>query len=212
MADTTQSVDFGRAFSFAFEDKEWVKKILIGGAFSLLALIVLGLFVILGYCKKVFQLHAENEKAGLPDWEPGENFIDGIIVFIIIFLYNLPWALVLAVPGIGCCLAPMLLFLTVFLLPAGLAHYFDSEQFGDAFDFKKILPFIRENLGNYILYYVIAIVASLASNLGFLLLVVGIIFTSFWSMLVMCQALGQVWRIHKASQPRRGMEPQPTAT
>jgi hypothetical protein len=210
MTTNTQSVDFGRAFSFAFEDKEWVKKILIGGAFSLL--LILGWFIIMGYCKKVFQLHAEHERAGLPDWEPGENFIDGIIVFIIIFLYNLPWVLLLFLSGIGCCLAPMFLFLAAFLLPAGLAHYFESEQFGDAFDFKKILPFIRENLGNYVLYYVIAIVASLASNLGYLLLVVGILFTTFWSMVVMYQALGQVWRIHKARQPRRGAEPQPTAT
>jgi hypothetical protein len=210
MTTNTQSVDFGRAFSFAFEDREWVKKILIGGAFSLL--LILGWFIIMGYCKKVFQLHAEHERAGLPDWEPGENFIDGIIVFIIIFIYNLPWVLLLFLSGIGCCLAPMFLFLAAFLLPAGLAHYFESEQFGDAFDFKKILPFIRENLGNYVLYYVIAIVASLASNLGYLLLVVGIIFTTFWSMVVMYQALGQVWRIHKARQPRRGAEPQPTAT
>ncbi len=210
MADNTQSVDFGRAFSFAFEDREWVKKILIGGVLSLL--IILGWFIIMGYCKKVFQLHAEHERAGLPDWEPGENFIDGIIVFIIIFLYNLPWALLPFLSGIGCCLAPMFLFLTAFLLPAGLAHYFESEQFGDAFDFKKILPFIRENLGNYVLYYVIAIVASLASNLGYLLLVVGIIFTTFWAVLVMYQALGQVWRIHKARQPQRGAAPQPTAT
>jgi hypothetical protein len=210
MATNAQSVDFGRALSFVFEDREWVKKILIGGAFFLL--IILGWFIIMGYCKKVFQLHAEHERAGLPDWEPGENFIDGIIVFIIIFLYNLPWVLLLFLSGIGCCLAPMFLFLAAFLLPAGLAHYFESDQFGDAFDFKKILPFIRENLGNYVLYYVIAIVASLASNLGYLLLVVGILFTTFWSMVVMYQALGQVWRIHKARQPRRGAEPQPTAT
>jgi len=40
-------MDFGKAFSFVFEDEDWIKKIGVGGLISLIP--VIGVFLVLGW-------------------------------------------------------------------------------------------------------------------------------------------------------------------
>ena len=45
-------MDFGKAFTFAFDDKEWVTKLLIGGILSLIPIVNL---VVVGYTLKTLK-------------------------------------------------------------------------------------------------------------------------------------------------------------
>lgn len=47
--DSTSSLQVGRAFSFMFEDKNWVVKIILGAVFNLLSIVLVGIPFILGY-------------------------------------------------------------------------------------------------------------------------------------------------------------------
>ena len=57
-------MDIGKAFSFVFEDEEWVSKILIGGLIALIPLV--GQLVVLGYALKVAQNVAQGSPRPLP--------------------------------------------------------------------------------------------------------------------------------------------------
>jgi hypothetical protein len=68
---------------------------------------------------------------------------------------------------------------------------------GEAFKFAKIWGFIRGNIGNYLLAFVVWLVARFAAGFGVILLCVGVIFTAFWALCVAAYAFGQVYRMSK---------------
>src|SRR6185503_1108289 len=49
VATETPSYDFGKPFSYVFDDPRWVNKILIGGLFYLAGFMIIGWFFVLGY-------------------------------------------------------------------------------------------------------------------------------------------------------------------
>jgi hypothetical protein len=86
-------LDIGKAFSFVFEDEEWICKILIGGLISLIPLV--GQFVVLGYALKVAQNVAQGNPRPLPRWgEFGDHLVRGLYEFVIRLVYALPIVLI----------------------------------------------------------------------------------------------------------------------
>ena len=82
-------MDIGKAFSFVFEDEEWVGKVLIGGLISLIPLI--GQLAVLGYALKVAQNVAQGNPRPLPRWnEFGDHLMRGLYDFVIRLVYALP--------------------------------------------------------------------------------------------------------------------------
>lgn len=74
-----ESIDFGRAFTFVTEDPDWVGKILMGGLFSLLSLLLVGMFFVAGYLVRVVRRSARGEEPVLPQWDDlGGIFSDGL--------------------------------------------------------------------------------------------------------------------------------------
>jgi hypothetical protein len=72
-------LDFGRAFGFAFQDPDWVKKMLLGGLFSLLGMLIVGVFFVSGYFVRLVRRSARGEERPLPDWDDlGGLFGEGV--------------------------------------------------------------------------------------------------------------------------------------
>ncbi len=96
-------MDVGSAFTFMFDDEEWIKKIAIGGGVMLAGLmlspIIIGLLLFLpinGYMLEVIKSTRENRPLPLPEWSDfGGLFSKGLMVFVIGLIYNLPVILVL---------------------------------------------------------------------------------------------------------------------
>ena len=87
------------------------------------------------------------------------------------------------------------------LLHARLAALRDGEQrFGAAFEFRRIWPFIRQNIGNYLLAIIVYLIARTLGGVGTFLLCIGVIFTGFWSFLITAHGFAQVYRL--ATQPK----------
>ena len=75
----TGTVDFGRSFSFVTEDPEWVKKILIGGAFTLACALLVGVPFVLGYFSRTLRNVAAGEPRPMPEWDDlGGLFEEGL--------------------------------------------------------------------------------------------------------------------------------------
>ena len=77
-------MNYTRAFSFMFEDKNWVVKIFVGAIFNLLSLILVGIPFILGYLLELAKNSSEGKEIPLPEWDKlGDKFTRGLIYLII---------------------------------------------------------------------------------------------------------------------------------
>jgi hypothetical protein len=101
-------MDVGAAFSYMFDDREWVKKIAIGGGIFLGSMIllpvlligVLLLFPLFGYMMEALKNVYESRPLPLPVWSNiGRLFKTGFAVFIITLVYNIPALILICAVG-----------------------------------------------------------------------------------------------------------------
>ena len=219
------NIDFGRSFSFVGEDPDWIKKLLIGGAFALACAILVGLPFVLGYFSRTLRNVAAGTSPALPEWDDlGGIFEEGLRLTAVYLLYTLGicvvigvFAAALLVPvflasgsgrphdalaalGVLGMVALYGLVLLVSLavavyLPAALARSALRGSVGDAFAWRENLAFIKANLANYALTLVSYLLAGFLAQFGVLLCCIGVFPAAFWSYLVLAYALGQTIRL-----------------
>jgi hypothetical protein len=108
----SRTLDFGRALRFAFDDPDWIKKMLIGGGMLLLGVVIVGLFWAMGYWVRLVQRVARGEERPLPEWDDwGGIFNDGLKAVGVYFAYIF-----------GAILPVVLVFVVVVVFGSGLAH------------------------------------------------------------------------------------------
>jgi hypothetical protein len=187
--------NIGRAFSFMFEDKGWLGKIVIGGLFCLLSLVVVGIPFVFGYMLEMTKRSSENKEIPLPEWDNlGDKFIRGLVYFVIILIYSLPGLILYFIPCIGSfCLGPLWCLVILFVMPYITVKYSLTGNFGDAFQFNEIVNFIKLNLTNVFIVVLLSIALSVISHFGALLLIVGIFFAWFWAILGISYLYGQLY-------------------
>ncbi len=91
-------MDIGSAFTYMFDDQDWIKKIAIGGGITLGAIILLpvliGLALFLplsGYMLETLKNVRDGRPTPLPEWTNfGDLFSKGLMIFVIGLVYNLP--------------------------------------------------------------------------------------------------------------------------
>lgn len=217
------SLDFLRPFTFAFDDPRWLPKILMGGLFALASVFLIGIFFIYGYMARLARNVIKGVQYPLPEWDDlGEYFTEGLKLFAVALVYGIPVILIAAIAivpmiiinagandnealhtfaGISascvwCVMFPLSIGLAVWM-PAALLMVVVTGDFSAGFDFKRIWQFIRANVGNYILAFVVWLVARFAASFGLILLCVGVFFTAFWAFCVAAYAFGEVYRMSK---------------
>src|SRR5436853_1997094 len=80
--------DFLKPLAFVFEDPNWIPKMLMGGLFSLAAVVLVGVFFIYGYLARLVRNVVAGVEHPLPDWtELGEMFGEGAMLFVATILY-----------------------------------------------------------------------------------------------------------------------------
>ncbi len=208
-------MDYGKAFTFVFEDKNWPTKLIIGGILSLIPIVN---FAALGYGLKVLKNVAEGAEQPLPEWS---DFADCFVQGLVSFLGGLVWAIPvillslaigfmsavtgyegdlqgaggpvwLCVTSLSCLSGLYGMFLGV-VTPAAVTQYAVSGEFGAMFRFGQIFKYITSNLGPYIIALLLGLVAAFIASFGFALCGFGIFWTAFWAMLVINYLLGQVY-------------------
>ena len=98
-------MDLGSAITFVFEDEEWVKKLLIGAAITLVPFF--GMFVLMGYGIAIIRNVRSGAVRVLPDWSDiGQYFMDGLMVSIAMLVYALPF-LIVSCPAMLVSFGPM---------------------------------------------------------------------------------------------------------
>jgi hypothetical protein len=211
-------MDFGKAFSFVFDDENWIVKVLIGGVLSLIPIV--GQVLMYGYALEVMKNAMRGQSTPLPEWDEwGDKLVKGIMYMIIGFVYALPIIIVGGCFGVlmgglgvaeaeeavevigslgGVCFGGFALLYTILMmlvLPPALGRYLETNELGAAFRFGEVFALARDKIGGWIVALVLIVVVGLVAALvGLLLCGVGSLFTSFWSTLVMMYLWGEVYR------------------
>jgi len=216
------SFDFVQPFAFLFQDERWVTKVLIGGVFYIAAFLLVGIFFILGYCARLARNVIAGVPKPLPEWDDlGTYFNDGLKLFGVMFLYAVPvilivmavlipagifsalsegrneavqWASGMMVSCVWCLIFPLSLAMSIWL-PAALLFVVIEDRIGAAFEFSRIFNYIRNNFVNYLLAFLVAMVARFAVPFGVILFCIGIVFTAFWAMVVATYGFAQAYKL-----------------
>ena len=210
-------MDIGKAFSFVFDDENWIVKVLVGGVLSLIPFV--GQILLYGYGLEVMHNAMRGQSTPLPEWDDwGGKLVKGIMYFVIGFVYALPIIILAACFGVlmwalgateaeraidtigslgGLCFGGFAFLYGILItlaLPPALGRYLETGDLAAAFRFGEVFALMRDNIGAWIIALVVAWLAGLVASLGIILCVVGILFTAFWANLVMMYLWGDVYR------------------
>jgi hypothetical protein len=200
--DSTSSLQVGRAFSFMFEDKNWVVKIILGAVFNLLMLVLVGIPFVLGYLLELAKNSSEGKELPLPEWDKlGDKFVRGLIYLVILIIYSIPGMILSFIPCVKFCLGPLYFLALAFVLPYITVKYAQTGSFEEVFRFNEIIEFVKNNLSNLVIVILLNIALGIIATFGVLALVVGIFFTMFWADLGIFYLYGQVYREGKKEKP-----------
>lgn len=221
----SSSLDFARSFTFLSEDPLWIKKILIGGAFTLASSVLVGVPFVLGYLGRTLRNVVGGVPRPLPEWDDlGGLFGEGLRLAAVYLVYAVGGTIVAAAPacllllpamiagssrhgegaaaalgGLGILafygLGLLLGLVMLVYLPAAFARAALKGTVADGFAWREIVAFIRANLANYLLSLVAYLVAGFVAQFGLLLCCVGVFPAAFASYLVLAMALGQTVRL-----------------
>lgn len=222
-------MNYSRAFSYVFEDKNWLSKILIAGLISLIPII--GQIYLFGWMVEIVR----RTKAGRTDILPTTHFTYfltlGLKVFVVCLIYSIPVIILSCIlglmntsvensdssmitvifTGVGC-LGSILTFVVhvaVSLLGTyGIIKLAETDQIKACLDFNDAFNTIKDNLGTFIIVELLALVAGLIQSAGIILCFVGAILTVPYGVAIMGNLVGQLWDNlkvnHDSSKPRRG--------
>lgn len=208
-------MDFGKAFSFVFEDEEWLKKIGLAGVITLIPIV--GQFVIAGWGLEIVRRVIEGDPEPLPDFaEFGDFLVKGLLVFLIGFVFFLP---VIIIQGCNAAFIPLLdqgdtaaetafgiltsciVCLTVlyslvmaFFLPAAVGNYAAKGELSAAFKFRELFQLVKKNFGAYLLVVLGSWIAGLIAGVGVIACVIGVLFTSAYSYAITAHLIGQAYQ------------------
>lgn len=211
--------DFAKPFTFVFEDPNWIQKILIGGLFYLAGFLLIGWFFVLGYVAQLARNVIAGVQHPLPEWtDLGAFFNDGLRLLGVALVYIVPFvglAMLVFIPAgilgaiedegvqalggglagcLSCLFVPLGLAVLLFM-PASMLFAAVEQRFGAAFEFGRIWPFIRGNIGNYLLAIVVYLIARFLGGFGVMIFCIGVIFTAFWAFLVTTHGFAQTYRL-----------------
>jgi hypothetical protein len=70
-----------------------------------------------------------------------------------------------------------------------------ERRFTAAFELGRLWRYIRGNLANYLLAFVVYLMARFAVPFGLILFCIGVVFTAFWAMITATAAFAQAYRL-----------------
>ncbi len=132
-------MNVGEAIRFAFEDDQWIGKLLVGAVISIIPLF--GGAVLTGYAIAVLRNVEAGNQRPLPTWDRlGEYFVDGLLFWVATLIYSIP--------------------LLILICPISLAWILPAAA-GDNQDLTTILTsiagLVSAGLGCLILLYALAL-------------------------------------------------------
>ena len=180
------AIDLERVVTYPTNDDDWLKTVLIGGALTLFAFLVVPAFLVFGYVLRVLRAGIDGTEAPpvFDDW--GTLLKEGVVAFVVVIVYQLIplLAFVLTVGGSlaaigtgseagagigiaglfgGLALSTLLALIFSYVTLIGLANYAHEGTFGSAFDLDVITSVATD--GAYAIPWLYGIGVLIAANI-----------------------------------------------
>jgi hypothetical protein len=184
------TIDLLRAFSYPFDDRRWLEKLLILLVISAVSLLLsplviglLGWAALFGYQVAIVRGWRAGRQSPLPTWDNfGRLINDGVYPLAALLLYQVPNVIIALTvllinqnAGAGvvtgtllfallCCLAPFLLAYNLLLLPLfalALARHAEQPGFARFVEIGVLVVMLRDHAGQALLYTVLALLAQI---------------------------------------------------
>lgn len=203
-------MDYGNAFVYMFSSEDWLRKLVIAIAMSLIPW--LGLIVLTGYALDVLRNLNQGASDPLPEWT-GDDFARwlgrGLGLSVAILTYLLPAIIVLVAiwfcgifgaaaiggdsDGLGAALAFFLFcvfFILYFVVGLGAlvvyARYASTDQLDVGLDYARTFQLVGENIGPLLIIVILTLILGIAGVIfGFLTLgILFLILPTYYSLVV----------------------------
>ena len=207
-------MDFGKAFSYQFQDPKWVEKILITALISLIPLF--GGCYLLGWALADVRKVMDGDPYPMPEIDFGGHFDRGLKWAVIQLVYSLPAIVVLVVVAIlggfsanndqgsfnpiiiAVCCADILVFQYILILsfftPVIQSVFLEEgERIGAGFHFSRIAALLRAAPGAYALAFLGTIIGGIIAPLGGFIFGIGALVTTVYAEAMMSHLIGQAY-------------------
>lgn len=214
-------MDIGKAFTFVFEDDDWVVKVLIAIGILVAGIVlswlvipaILAALLLSGYVLEITRRVIRGDATVLPAWDDwGQLFVDGLQVAIIGIVYAVPIFIVsfcLGAPlqwmsegseaasaffgfALGCFNFLWAVILSL-TLPAAIGRFAAEGELASAFHFGDVIAMVRDNLATYVITAVMVWVTGIMASLGLLFCFIGVFFTGVYAELIQGHLYGQAY-------------------
>jgi hypothetical protein len=215
-------MNIGKAFTYAFEDQQWIKKLLIGAVIWIVPILNFAWF---GYLVETMRNVGAGIEPPLPEWS--DNFGDKFVKGLVLWLANLVYAIPMLIPlclwmlsfpalmsaaqsgnaeeaisaltgGIGfvviCCVSIYGLILS-FITPAIHIQFSHKGSFGSCFQLREIFALVSQNIGNYLTAWLVWLGGSILIGIviSILATVLGLIPCLGWILAMLISGLGSAY-------------------
>lgn len=217
-------MDFVKALTFIPEDPRWKEKVAIGSALALLSFLVVPFIITIGYCVRLTQNMRNGEQFPLPEWDDWSgDLVRGFKLAVVWFIWALPLFVVSIPMTIGgvltdsdsavattlgvtivvstvCLTAIYGIFITL-MTPGFVLWFARDEEIRSGLQLSDIFQWTRAHVTDVILFmlaYIVAsfVISTVASIVGLLLCIVGLIVTvpvaTFVTYVYQFNLLGQI--------------------
>jgi hypothetical protein len=207
-------MDFGLAFSFPFQDQQWVKKLLITAVLVLVPII--GWIAVLGWSLEVARRVIRQHPEPLPDWaEFGALLGLGFKGFLIGIVLSIP-AWVISLPSVGLsafaqdsqdmqsivaivsictsCVSILYSIILAFATPAAYGELAATDQLMAALNPARLLQLVRAAPVPYLIAILGTLVGGIVASLGLIACVVGVFFTIAYYAAIAGHFYGQAYQ------------------
>lgn len=203
-------MDIGLAFSFPFQDEEWVTKLILAAVLMLIP--VLGIIVVLGWTLAITRNVIKGEAEPLAGWSDFSEFLTlGFKASLVTLVYSLP-IIVVSIPfGIlssvidsqsaegaivfmsicFSCFTILYGLILAFIYPAAMGILAATDDLGAALNPSRIFGLVRKTPNAYILTFLATMGAGFLASMGVLMCFVGVLFTSAYAYAVYGHLYGQ---------------------
>lgn len=205
-------VNFGKAFTYIFDDEQWFDKLIVPILVSLIP--VIGQLAFTGYTLRTIKNVVQNEIRPLPRFNFGEDPGRGFRFFLIGLVYAIPIFIItgiMLIPtmalnnndsiggfGIFVMLICGLLFFVYALFlaifePIAMANFAVKDTFASAFEWGNFFKRLGNNFSAWLLVFAGMLIAGFISPLGSIILFIGVILTTTYSQLMVAHLTGQAY-------------------
>ena len=220
-------MQFGLAFSYLFQDKDWIKKVGIAALVSIIP--IAGQVIVLGWGLEITRRVIRKDPTPLPNWSDfGAHVVRGIQGFVIGLVYGLPLILLVicqnvvtfglqamsssnsnaaafsgATAALSACLGCVTFLYSLamtFVLPAALGSFAASDQLGSAFRFSEVFGLVRAAPSVFLLALVGMLASGVIASLGVIVCVIGVFVTYAYAMAVDGHLWGQAYTLGVAAR------------